>query len=178
MTAGLFLGTTLFYLLPPIYRAQATVVVDLNVEQNWAGLPDNEIFYFLDRETRKLVELAWSDPVLAQVEVETGVPVSTLRTESLQLSQPKDGGWHFYASSASPEQAEMIASSWAVSFAEQISAASSTGKAIGILENISVTPTQTRNLLVTRQGELLWFGLAGALGGWLIGLLLVLFKKR
>ena len=178
MTAGLFLATTLYYLLPPIYSAQATVVMDMNVEENWSGLPDNEIFYFLDRETRKLVELAWSDSVLARVESETGVSVSTLRSETLQLSQPKDGGWHFYAKSSSRAQAEIIASSWAVSFTEQISSTSASDNPFGILENIKVTPTQTQNLPVKRQGELLWFALAGALSGWLIGLLLVLFKKR
>jgi len=178
MTAGLFLATTFYYLLPPIYSAQATVVVDMNVEENWAGLPDNEIFYFLDREARKLVELAWSDSVLAQVESETGVTVSKLRAETLMLSQPKDGGWHFYAKSTSPERAEIIASSWALSFTEQISSSSASDNPFGILENINVTPTQTHNLPVKRQGELVWFALAGALGGWLIGLLLVLFKKR
>lgn len=178
MVSGLFLGCSLYYLLPPVYQARASVVVDLNIEQNWHGSPDNEVFYFLDRETRKLVELAWSDRVISQVEEENGLDVSLLRNEILSLSQPKDGGWHFYASAATPSQAEELASSWAKAFINEVSSARSNQNELGILENINAIPSQIEDLPIVRKGSLLLFGLIGATGGWLIGMLLVLFRKR
>jgi len=50
---------------------------------------DREQFYYLERETRKLEEIAWSDSVLNQVASQVkDVTVDQMRGGKLQLSQP------------------------------------------------------------------------------------------
>lgn len=178
MLAGIVLGAAVYFVLPGDYQAKATVVVDMNVEENWVGSPDNEIFYFLDRETRKLEEFAWSDTVMSKVSEEMGTPITKLREEVLSLSQPKDGGWHFFARSADRALAEHAAASWAVAFADGVNAELSGGNTRGLLENITVSATQVENLPVERTGSLSVDSLVGALGGWLTGILLILFRKK
>lgn len=178
MLAGIILGAAVYFILPGDLQAKATVIVDMNVEENWAGSPDNEIFYFLDRETRKLEEFAWSDMVMSKVSVETGISISQLRDEVLSLSQPKDGGWHFFARSADGDLAERAAASWAVAFTDGVNSELSGGKTFGLLENITVSTTQAENLPVERTGSLSVDTLVGALGGWLVGILLILFRKK
>ena len=77
--AGALLGTALFYLAPPPYRARATVNVDFNLEEAWPEETDRQQFYYLERETRKLEEIAWSDAVMQEVSQASGVGVSALR---------------------------------------------------------------------------------------------------
>ena len=60
---GALLGAGLYYVAPPPYRAHAVVLVDFNLEQAWPEETDRQQFYYLERETRKLVEIAWSDEV-------------------------------------------------------------------------------------------------------------------
>lgn len=104
---------------PPAYRAKAVVIVDHNLEQAWHA-SSGPASYFLTRETRKLVELAWSDETLRLVSDKVGdVSVQELRDEILHLSQPDDGGWYFYADSSSADQAEKIAGTWAQVFYQQ-----------------------------------------------------------
>ena len=64
---GALLGAGLYYIAPPPYRAHATVLVDFNLEQAWPEETDRQQFYYLERETRKLEEIAWSDLVLGLV---------------------------------------------------------------------------------------------------------------
>ncbi len=113
---GGLLGLAAYSLFPPEYRARATVLVDFDVEQSWPDLPDREVFYFLDREARQLVELAWPDATLQPVAAQTGVDVTTLRSGMLTLSQPADGGWHFLRRSSDPALAARVASLWAQAF--------------------------------------------------------------
>src|SRR5512145_2876863 len=61
---GGLLGTAVFYVAPPPYRAHAVVLVDFNLEQAWPQETDRQQFYYLERETRKLEEIAYSDAVM------------------------------------------------------------------------------------------------------------------
>ena len=61
---GGLIGVAVFYIAPPPYRAHAVVLVDFNLEQAWPEETDRQQFYYLERESRKLEELAYSDAVL------------------------------------------------------------------------------------------------------------------
>ena len=118
---GALIGAALFYIAPPPYRAHATVLVDFNLEQAWPQETDRQQFYYLERETRKLEEIAWSDMVMESVvEANRDVTLQELHNGKLSLSQPADGGWHFYADDKDPERAAALASTWSKVFTEQI----------------------------------------------------------
>jgi len=118
---GALIGAGFYYLAPPPYRAHATVLVDFNLEQAWPKETDRQQFYYLERETRKLEEIAWSDMVMGMiVEANGEVTLQDLRNGKLALSQPADGGWHFYAVDNNPERAATLASTWSQIFAEQV----------------------------------------------------------
>ncbi len=149
---GALLGAAAYALFPPEYRARATVVVDFNIEQAWQQESDKEIFYYLEREARKLEEVAWSDSTLQRVETESGgIPVSTLRGGKLRLSQPEDGGWHFYADDANPEIAARLAASWAQAFAEEVQKGASSAL---LLQEIHETPTSQEEILALEKESL------------------------
>lgn len=114
--AGALLAWAIYAIFPPDYRARATVVVDNNLEEAWIYYPDRQLFQFLSRETERLQELAWSDAVLQAVAAGSGVSVSELRSGMLSLSQPADGGWHFFASHADPALARQLAGDWTQAF--------------------------------------------------------------
>jgi capsular polysaccharide biosynthesis protein len=118
---GALIGGALYYLAPPPYRAHATVLVDFNLEQAWPQETDRQQFYYLERETRKLEEIALSDTVMETI-VETTQNVTTqeLRSGKLSLGQPAEGGWHFYVDDEDPQRAATIASRWAQVFVEQV----------------------------------------------------------
>lgn len=168
---GGLLGMALYVLFTPAYRARATVMVDFNVEQSWAELPDREVFYFLERETRKLVELAWADDTLQTVAGQTGVDVTTLRSGVLTLSQPSDGGWHFYADSADAVLAVQLASAWAKAFTVKVAAS-----ADQFTPYLVITPTQIQDLPVTRSVSIGTYALAGAGLGMALLAIFVLFS--
>ena len=170
---GGLLGIAFYAIFPPEYRARATVMVDFNVEQSWAEIPDREVFYFLDREARKLVELAWADDTLQAVADESGLDVATLRSGVLTLSQPSDGGWRFYADSPDAGLAAKLAAAWARAFTAK--AQEFTDQFTPYLE---ITPTQTENLPVTRATPLGTYALTGAGLGMVLLAFLVLFSKN
>ena len=118
---GAAIASIVYLISPPQYRAQATVIVDQNVEQ---VIPQEQTdlrkFNYLQRETDKLVEIAWADQTLARVSIQTGLPVSKLRDGRLLLSQPGDGGWHFLADAPDPVSAARLASAWAGAFVEVV----------------------------------------------------------
>jgi capsular polysaccharide biosynthesis protein len=89
---GALIGAAIYYVAPPPYRARATVLVDFNLEQAWPKDTDRQQFYYLERESRKLEEIAWSDSVLQVVAVNYDLNVSELRNEKLILSQPAEAG--------------------------------------------------------------------------------------
>ncbi len=116
---GGLLGAALYAAFPPEYRARAVVTVDFNLERAWPDDPDSRLFYYLDRESRKLADVAWADATLQAVAAKTGMPVLVLRSGKLELSQPQDGGWHFYATDSQAHVAVGLASAWAEAFTAQ-----------------------------------------------------------
>ena len=71
---GALIGAAVYVVAPPPYRARATVVVDFNLEEAFPTDTDRQYFYYLERETRKLEEIAWSDEVMNQLSSEFGIP--------------------------------------------------------------------------------------------------------
>ncbi len=118
--AGALLGAGAYMLFPPDYRATANAIVDFNVEQAWQQTSDREVFYYLEREARKLEEVAWADKTLEPVAAEfADLTTADLREEHLRLSQPEDGVWHFYADDADFDRARQIVRLWTESFEKQ-----------------------------------------------------------
>lgn len=138
---GALIGAAVYSIVPPPYRARATVVVDFNLEQARPQDTDRQHFYYLERETRKLKDIAWSDAVMEAIaEISPDVTTQELRDSKLTLSEPGDGGWHFYADDKNPERAAALASRWAQVFVEK--ARSQIGTAQGPNSFIEVIKTQ------------------------------------
>ncbi len=171
---GALLGASAYFIAPPPYRARATVNVDFNLEQAWPRESDRQQFYYLEREARKLEEIAWSDAVLEAVAAQDGaLTIGDLRQGKLMLSQPAEAGWHFYAEDRNPQRAETLASTWARAFAK---AAQTDLAAQGKMESfVRVEVTQAAELPRQRSLPLSTYLLAGALSAWFLGALLVLF---
>lgn len=118
---GAVVGGVVYPLFPPPYRTKATVVLDFNLEEAWPENSDRDMFYYLERETRKLIELAWSDATLEVVADEVDdVTIEELRNGKLLLSQPREAGWHLWADDPDPVRAQKIASAWARAFESQV----------------------------------------------------------
>jgi hypothetical protein len=171
---GALLGAAVYGIMPPPYRARATVNVDFNLEQAWPEETDREQFFYLERETRKLREIAWSDAVMQSVASADGnVTVAELRNEKLQLSQPGEAGWHFYADDKDAARAQLLASHWAEAFAE--GAFTNIAQADGLNALIEIDVTQSADLPVERSLPLSAYLLAGTFGFWFVSALAVLF---
>jgi len=161
--AGALIGTAVFYLAPPPYRARATVNVDFHLEQAWPQNTDREQFYYLERETRKLEEIAMSDSVLNSVTGQvSGVTVQQLRGGQLTLSQPGNGGWHFFADSRDPQTSARLASVWAQAFAANVQSQIAVPSS-ALEQFITATPTQVQDLTAHRSVSLSIYLLAGAI---------------
>ena len=173
--AGAVLGTALFYVAPPPYRARATVNVDFNLEEAWPQETDRQQFYYLERETRKLEEIAWSDEMMRVVADASGLDVSVLRKDVLRLSQPAEAGWHFYADDRDPERAESLAATWALAFTEQAQA--DMAAQVGLNPFVRVDAVQVEDLPVYRRVSRGTFLLSGSVGFLMVSALLVLFVK-
>jgi len=158
---GAVVAALVYIVAPPRYRAQATVLVDQNVEQ---VIPEERsdllISTYLQRETDKLVELAWSDQVLTQLSTVIGIPVAGLRDGRLYLSQPGDGSWHFLASAPDADTASAIASAWARSFSEIVQT-----KPTGISTLLEINFTQEQDLPVERAVSVGVYVFSGSLLG-------------
>ncbi|GAB4456030.1 MAG: hypothetical protein Kow0070_05370 [Anaerolineales bacterium] len=151
---GALLGGLTYFLFPPDFRARATVVVDFNMEQAWPVDSDRELFYYLEREARKLEETAWADATLAQVAEAGGVTIADLRGGILELSEPADGGWHFYASDPDPARAELLASAWAQAFTDQVREGIQTAVALNAARKaLEANPSDETLLARVRQLE-------------------------
>ena len=172
---GALLGAALFFIAPPPYRARATVNVDFNLEEAWPEETDRQQFYYLERETRKLEEIAWSDAVMQAVADANNMDVAMLRDEMLSLSQPAEAGWHFYADDRDPERAEAIASAWVLAFAEQAQA--DMASQVGLNEFARVDVVQVENLPVYRSVSQGTYLMSGSVGFLTLSVLLVLFVK-
>lgn len=174
---GAPIGAAVYYIVPPPYRARATVNVDFNLETAWPQETDRQQFYYLERETRKLEEIAWSDSVLQAVADADGkVTVRELREGKLQLSQPAEAGWHFFADDPNAKRAEALASTWADAFAK--AAQTNIGAQDGLNVAIQIEVTQAGNLPKQRSLPLSAYLLAGTVGAWLLGALMILFARK
>jgi len=203
---GGLLGAAVYFIAPPAYRARATVVVSFNLEKSWPNKPDNELFYYLERETRKVEAVAWADATLQLVADETGFTISELRSGKLELSQPQDGGWHFYASDPQAAVAASLAAAWAGAFDQQIrqgienaveldaarKALSANpadvklqtlvgeleAKSLAITPELQVSLSQAKGLSAERKSGLGGYVFSGAVLLWALGALLILLIPR
>ena len=171
---GALLGAAVFFVVPPPFRAKATVNVDFNLEEALPTDTDRQHFYYLERESRKLEEIAWSDEVMGQLSAEFGVSVEDLRGDKLQLSQPAEAGWHFYADDDHPQTADALASTWAEAFVSKTQAEVNAGN---INEFVKLEATQSKNLPKERSIPLSGYLLAGSVGLLTLAVFVVLFIK-
>ncbi len=171
---GALLGAALYYVVPPPYRAKATVNVDFNLEQAWPQDTDRQQFYYLERESRKLEEIAWSDEIMSQLSSEFAITDQDLRGGVLQLSQPAEAGWHFYADARDAKVAEGLASVWANAFVEKTQAEIEAGN---INQFVKLEVTQSANLPKERSVPLSGYLLAGSAGFLTLAVFAVLFMK-
>src|SRR5258706_10834916 len=174
---GGLLGAPVFYIAPPPYRAHAVVLVDFNLEQAWPKDTDRQQFYYLERETRKLEEIAYSDTVMEEIAQATGnVTVQELQKEKLLLSQPADGGWNFYVDDKNPEHAASIATAWATAFANQVHAQLASGNGLESFIEVNVTRIAARS--VERSLSFSLYIFVGAVIVLMVGSIVVLFFSR
>ena len=171
---GAMLGAAVYLVAPPAYRARATVNVDFNLEQAWPQETDRQQFYYLEREARKMEEIAWSDDVMNQLSTEFTIPVEDLRGGLLQLSQPAEAGWHFYADDRDAKKAAAIASAWADTFFIKIQSNIDNGN---INEFVKLEVTQTANLPVERRVPISGYLLGGSAGFLALAVFALLFIK-
>jgi capsular polysaccharide biosynthesis protein len=164
-------------MVPPPYRAHAVVLMDFNLEQAWPQETDRQQFYYLERETRKLEEIAYSDAVLEGiVRTSPEVTVEELRSGMLLLSQPAEGGWNFYVDDKDPQRAASIATAWANQFTEQVR----TRMAIqdGLNAFIETNVTRNASVPVERSLSISLYIFVGAVMFLMIGSIVVLFFKK
>jgi capsular polysaccharide biosynthesis protein len=174
---GALIGAAVYYLAPPPYRAHASVLVDFNLEQAWPQETDRQQFYYLERETRKLEEIAWSDTVMEMIaQANADVTLQELRNGQLRLSQPAEGGWHFYANDRNPERAAALASTWSQVFVEQVR--QQTGTAEGPNSFIEATRTQVAQLPRDRSIALSTYLFVGAVVFLAVASFFVLFFNK
>jgi hypothetical protein len=152
---GALLGAAAFVVAPPPYRARATVNVDFHLEQAWPQSTDREQFYYLERETRKLVEIAMSDATLEAVsEASPALTVADFRSGKsarLHLSQPGIGGWHFYVDHRDPDTAMLLAGAWARAFEGQVRHELQAGSAYSLERFITLAVVQSAPPALERQ---------------------------
>lgn len=171
---GAMIGAAVYLIAPPPYRARATVNVDFNLEQAWPQETDRQQFYYLERESRKLEEIAWHDEIISQLSSEFAIPVEDLRGDKLQLSQPAEAGWHFYADDRDPKVAGSLASAWAIAFVQRAQAEI---EARNFNEFIKLEVTQSANLPKERRTPLSGYLLTGSVGFLTLAVFVVLFVK-
>ena len=169
---GAILGAAIYYTVPPPFRVQAIVNVDFNLEQAWPQETDRQQFYYLERESRKLEEIAWSDEIMRQLSSRFSIPVEDLRGSKLQLSQPAEAGWHFYANDKDSQVAASLASAWAESFVAKAQAEVKSGN---INQFVKLEATQSNNLSKKRSIPLSGYLLAGSIGFLTLAVFAVLF---
>lgn len=160
--AGALLGVAIYLVAPPAYRARATVNVDFHMEQAWPQNSDREEFYYLEREARKLEDIAMSDAVLNAVVPEAGgLTLAQLRGGTLQLSQPGNGGWHFYADDRDADRAGRMVSAWANAFMQAVQ--TQVAQPSSSLEHfITTAPVETQSPRAHRAVSMAVYMLSGA----------------
>jgi capsular polysaccharide biosynthesis protein len=173
---GGLIGAAVFYVAPPPYRAHAVALVDFNLEQAWPQETDRQQFYYLERETRKLEEVVYSDIVLGGVVSLTPGMTRDELLGKISLSQPAEGGWNFYVDDTNPQRAASIATAWVTEFANQ--ARSQIAGAKGLNAFIEVTVTRTASTPAERSLSISLYIFVGAVVFLAFGSIVVLFVKR
>ena len=159
---GALFGAAVYVIAPPVYRARATVNVDFHMEEAWPQNTDREQFYYLERETRKLEEIAYSDRVLNSLTTQfKGLTLAQARSGKLTLSQPGNGGWHFYANDADSRKAADLASAWAAAFAQAVETRVASPSS-GLEQYITADPTQVSGLVPQRSLSMSIYLFSGA----------------
>ena len=174
---GALIGAAIYIIVPPPYRAKATVNVDFNLEQAWPKDTDRQQFYYLERESRKLEEIAWSDDVMNQLSSQFHISVEELRGNKLQLSQPAEAGWHFYADDGDPQIAESLASAWAEAFVQKVKKVVAEVDPGNIDQFLKLEVTQSASLPKERSIPLSGYLLAGSTGFLTLAVFALLFIK-
>ena len=160
---GALIGAALYYLALPPYRAHSSVDVDFHLEQAWPGNGSTNSSITSNRRRAKLEEIAWSDAVLNQVASQVkGVTVDEIRGGKLQLSQPANGGWHFFADDKDPNLAAALASAWAQAFTVQVHTEVIASSTSGLEPYITVDADQIQNIPTRRLLSVSTYLLAGA----------------
>lgn len=173
---GALIGAAVYYLALPPYRARASVNVDFHLELAWPQNTDRQQFYYLEREARKLEEIAWSDAVLNSVASQVnGVTVDQMRNGKLQLSQPAVGGWHFFADDNDPTHADALASAWARAFAKEVHTEVVASATSGLEPYITVNADQVQNIPTKRLFSVSTYLFVGAVVFLALSALVVLF---
>lgn len=174
---GAVAGVVVYFVAPPPYRARATVNVDFHLEQAWPQNTDREQFYYLERETRKLEEIAQSDLVLAAVtRAVPGVTIEQMRAGKVQLSQPGNGGWHFFADDEDQGRAGALASAWAQAFVDQVHQALASANG-GLESYITADAAQLDHLAADRTVPAGVYMLAGAALALTLASIAILFAQ-
>jgi capsular polysaccharide biosynthesis protein len=174
---GGVIGAGVFYVAAPPYRAHAVVLVDFNLEQAWPQETDRQQFYYLERETRKLEEIAYSDDLLEGIVSATpGVTLEELHSGMLFLSQPAEGGWNFYVDDTDPSRAAIIATAWANQFVEQVRTQVATQDGLNAFIETRVTRNASAPVDPSLSVSLYIF--VGAVMFLMFGSLVVLFFKK
>jgi hypothetical protein len=153
------------------------------MEQAWPQNTDREQFYYLERETRKLVEIAMSDATLQAVsEISPDLDLADLRfgvPARLQLSQPGNGGWHFHVDHRDPDTAALLAGAWARAFVGQVRHELQAGSPSSLERFITVAVVQGDVPALERQLSMGMYMLVGAgLALALIGLAIMVVRFR
>lgn len=172
---GGLIGAGFYYVAPPPYRAHAVVLVDFHLEQALPTDTDRQQFYYLERETRKLEEIAFSDAVIGSVAVNQNVTTEGLQSE-MHLSQPEMGGWNFYVDDVDADRAGTIATAWANQFVNQVQAQVQSAGGPDAFITAQVTRNASQPFERSRSISLYMFlGAVIVLG---IGSIIVLFFSR
>jgi len=174
---GGLIGAAIFHSVPPPYRAHVVVLVDFNLEQAWPAETDREQFYYLERETRKLEEIAFSDAVMEFVaEMNENTTITELRSGILSLSQPADGGWNFYVDDKDPQRAATLATLWTQAFVGEVNLQKATADGPNVF--ISATVTQMAQTPAGRSVSLSTYLFVGAISFLAFGSIVVLFVSK
>jgi capsular polysaccharide biosynthesis protein len=100
--------------------------------------------------------------------------VEELRAAKLQLSQPAEAGWHFYADDPNPQIAANLASAWAEAFVQKAEEEIQAGK---INEFVKLDATQSENLPRERSIPLSSYLIFGVMGSLTLAVLAALLIK-
>jgi capsular polysaccharide biosynthesis protein len=173
---GGLIGAAVYYVAPPPYRAHAVVLVDFNLEQAWPEQTDREQFYYLEREVRKLEEIAFSDTVMESIAERNGNISTTELRSMLSLSQPAEGGWNFYADGNDPQRAASLATLWAQNFAEQVNLQKRMDG--GPNSFIEATVIRTSQFVSDRSVPISTYLFVGAVAFLVFGSIVVLFVSK